>query len=966
MFSSVAFGKTSTDFTDLKDLPADQKAIFDAMISAGIFDGVTDTTFGLNDDMNRAQFAKIAAKILGLDATGTVSSFSDVKASDAANGYAVGAIEALKVAKVTDGVTDTTFDPAGKVTKEQLAAFLIRALGKDAEARLTPAVNDDTVSVWAKGYVAFALDAKLVTNEANGKFGGTTNATRALLVNSSFAAKKAVDAAQAVSVASVTATGAKKLTVSFNKAVDTTKAVITAKRGSNDVAVASVTWSDDKTTATVNTSSKLFAGDYTISVAGLSDAALTKTVTAADEKVSKISIPSDKAAIVNSVTNTQVTATYKVTNQYGEDITKTTSLTPSSTGGSVSLNASNGIATITAPGTSTFTLDQKVTLTLISTETAVSATQVLTVSPQAKVAKVEVSKLYNVDGKTLTADSDATAFELVFTAYDQYGNVITDLTTLNNDVLVSVSNTTVASVAGLAANHATFATDTIDGNSVTVLKLAGTLTAGTSVVTLISASSGNATTFSITVANGVKASNFVFGGLDNVVATSEQVNLPVTATDLAGNEITDTTVLNDATKGVRISGATGVFTKVNGKVVFQFTAPSSKQTLALTAISADNKVATKSIEIKDAAVPAVLTGFTSDVNTAILLGQAQSINKGYLVVQDQYGRAMSKTKFATALDADGVAADGEYRVSVADSSSNGVITLGGTASVSANVYAINNQTSNAATLTASVKGTESVTFTLQKYDLASTSWKSVSGSDYTATFRAVDQSELTSYGVDDIGKVFNTAAYAKSLSVFGLTSDKKKVSLPATLYSAIADNVGLTITSGSIDATAVSFLDGVNNPKTEVTANVTVTINKTGDSFTKSLTATTAAPTVDVIEVRDANNNAITSVDLTTASVAGTFNINKIAAKLYAKDQYGKDATSIAANGVITLLSGATKTPIVTISSVTDGKADATAPVISNNGTAIASIANVGANDSFTVTIAVGSKSVTVKVNIVN
>ncbi|MFC5452335.1 S-layer homology domain-containing protein, partial [Paenibacillus aestuarii] len=60
MFSSVAFGKTSADFTDLKDLDAATQAKFDAMISAGIFDGVSDTTFGLKEEMNRAQFAKVA------------------------------------------------------------------------------------------------------------------------------------------------------------------------------------------------------------------------------------------------------------------------------------------------------------------------------------------------------------------------------------------------------------------------------------------------------------------------------------------------------------------------------------------------------------------------------------------------------------------------------------------------------------------------------------------------------------------------------------------------------------------------------------------------------------------------------------------------------------------------------------------------------------------------------------------
>ncbi|MBO9598800.1 MAG: S-layer homology domain-containing protein, partial [Cohnella sp.] len=67
LFSTVCLAvsetaaKTSADFTDLKELDAATKAKFDALISAGIFDGVSDTTFGLKEEMNRAQFAKVAA-----------------------------------------------------------------------------------------------------------------------------------------------------------------------------------------------------------------------------------------------------------------------------------------------------------------------------------------------------------------------------------------------------------------------------------------------------------------------------------------------------------------------------------------------------------------------------------------------------------------------------------------------------------------------------------------------------------------------------------------------------------------------------------------------------------------------------------------------------------------------------------------------------------------------------------------
>ncbi|MGO4374533.1 S-layer homology domain-containing protein, partial [Paenibacillus sp. MCAF20] len=85
-----ADAKTSADFSDLKDLDAATKAKFDALISAGVFDGVSEGTFGLKDEMNRAQFAKVAALIFNLkvDSNLTESSFKDVS-EDGPGGYAL-------------------------------------------------------------------------------------------------------------------------------------------------------------------------------------------------------------------------------------------------------------------------------------------------------------------------------------------------------------------------------------------------------------------------------------------------------------------------------------------------------------------------------------------------------------------------------------------------------------------------------------------------------------------------------------------------------------------------------------------------------------------------------------------------------------------------------------------------------------------------------------------------------------
>ncbi|TXK80966.1 S-layer homology domain-containing protein [Paenibacillus sp. N3.4] len=245
VFSSVAFAdtaattttpaatakKTSADFTDLKDLDAATKAKFDAMISAGIFDGVSDGVFGLKDEMNRAQFAKVAALITGIDVNKDLktSSFSDVKSDDAANGYALPYIEALKTAGITDGFGEGTYNPAGKVTKEQLATFLVRVLNKDAAAKAKTG-TDSTVSDWAQGYVALALELKLFP-AASGGFGGKSNATRELLLTGAYEAKAQYVSPGKVSVTEAKAAGVYKVQVTFNKPVDTAAAKLALTKG---------------------------------------------------------------------------------------------------------------------------------------------------------------------------------------------------------------------------------------------------------------------------------------------------------------------------------------------------------------------------------------------------------------------------------------------------------------------------------------------------------------------------------------------------------------------------------------------------------------------------------------------------------------------------------------------------------------------------------------------------------------
>ena len=94
-----------------------------AAAEAGITTGVTETTFDPNGHIIRAQVASLLARAFELDEVDD-GPFTDV---DPASVHAPN-INAVAEAGITTGVTDTTFNPDGTVTRAQMASLLIRAL----------------------------------------------------------------------------------------------------------------------------------------------------------------------------------------------------------------------------------------------------------------------------------------------------------------------------------------------------------------------------------------------------------------------------------------------------------------------------------------------------------------------------------------------------------------------------------------------------------------------------------------------------------------------------------------------------------------------------------------------------------------------------------------------------------------------------------------------------------------------
>jgi len=137
------------------ELTAQEK--FEALVKKGIFTGIgSDGVAGLDQNMNRAQLAKIAALLYGLetDARPATSTFADVPSGS----WYSGAVEAAAKAGLLLGTGSGKFEPNGEVTIEQLATVMTRVLGIQPDSSATV----EGASSWAQKYVQAALHAGLI------------------------------------------------------------------------------------------------------------------------------------------------------------------------------------------------------------------------------------------------------------------------------------------------------------------------------------------------------------------------------------------------------------------------------------------------------------------------------------------------------------------------------------------------------------------------------------------------------------------------------------------------------------------------------------------------------------------------------------------------------------------------------------------------------------------------------------
>ncbi|MFC0212922.1 S-layer homology domain-containing protein [Paenibacillus chartarius] len=413
--AAATAAKTSKDFKDLEGKDAALLAKIDALLKAGIFEGDSEDSFGIDKPMTRGQFAKILVNVYGVevDANVKTSSFADV----AADHWALSFIEAAKKAGYLDGKSDTSFDPDANVTIGELATGLLKGL------KIKPSTSGNP---WYADAVKQAIEKGVLAADAD----GGKVASRSDLVTASYGAKEAFDNANQpakVSVKEVKPIGVKKVQVTLDRDVDTAKATLTLKRGSSEIKT-TTKFEDNKRVAVLElTDVKISAGDYTVTLAGLDASEIenaTGSFTGENEVVKKIEFTNASDTIAWS---SKVRVPFQATNQYGER--------SSLTSGGFSVFATTGSPQIktTSTGDTFVELSTKngdiaqgqsqVSININDSNYNVQAQKIFKIGNAPYISKIELKEPEYQNGATaLNKEGDTAKVTLV--EYDQYGCVI--------------------------------------------------------------------------------------------------------------------------------------------------------------------------------------------------------------------------------------------------------------------------------------------------------------------------------------------------------------------------------------------------------------------------------------------------------------------------------------------------------------------------------------------------------------
>ncbi|OMF34548.1 hypothetical protein BK133_12165 [Paenibacillus sp. FSL H8-0548] len=174
---TVASG--SKTFSDLSGHWA--KSEIELLASKRIINGVSLNSFSPDKPITRAEFTAILVRSLGLSPLSTDAAFSDVSTGD----WYAAAIATAVDAGIIEGFTDGSFKPNERITREQMAVMLSRALSymnksvQVDEKQLEKYTDNGSIGSWARNSIAELLTAQIMQGKSGTTIDPVADASRA-------------------------------------------------------------------------------------------------------------------------------------------------------------------------------------------------------------------------------------------------------------------------------------------------------------------------------------------------------------------------------------------------------------------------------------------------------------------------------------------------------------------------------------------------------------------------------------------------------------------------------------------------------------------------------------------------------------------------------------------------------------------------------------------------------------------
>ncbi len=170
--SGAGNGTEEISFSDIDGHWAE--TAIEELTAQGSIGGYPDETFRPDRPITRAEFVSVLVKALDLPSTDSSTAFSDIE-----NHWARDDINIAVANGFINGYNDNTFKPDDPITREQMAAIIVKAAKLEISSEATSFVDNDKISPWARGSVTAAVNNGLMGGYPNNSFNPRGQATRA-------------------------------------------------------------------------------------------------------------------------------------------------------------------------------------------------------------------------------------------------------------------------------------------------------------------------------------------------------------------------------------------------------------------------------------------------------------------------------------------------------------------------------------------------------------------------------------------------------------------------------------------------------------------------------------------------------------------------------------------------------------------------------------------------------------------